>query len=62
MAIGLAGLALLCTRWTRLASWLVVTSLVLLAIAGYSPLGNVLMVPLRIAFRSGIPHAGRLTV
>jgi uncharacterized SAM-binding protein YcdF (DUF218 family) len=50
MAIGLAGLVLLCTRWTRLASWLVVTGLVLLAIAGYSPLGNVLIVPLEDRF------------
>jgi len=50
MAIGLAGLVLLCTRWTRLASWLIVTSLVLLAIAGYSPLGNVLILPLEDRF------------
>ncbi len=46
MAIGLAGLVLLCTRLTRLASWLIVTSLVLLAVAGLSPLGNVLILPL----------------
>jgi uncharacterized SAM-binding protein YcdF (DUF218 family) len=50
MAIGLAGLVVLCTRWTRLASWLIVTSLVLLAIAGYSPLGNVLILPLENRF------------
>ena len=41
MAIGLVGLVLLCTRFTRLASWLIVTSLVLIAVAGLSPLGNV---------------------
>jgi uncharacterized SAM-binding protein YcdF (DUF218 family) len=51
MAIGLVGLVLLCTqRFRRLASWLVVTSLVLIAVAGYSPLGNMLMLPLEQRF------------
>ncbi len=50
MVIGLVGLVLLCTRYTRLASWLVVTSLVLLAIAGLSPLGNALILPLEQRF------------
>ncbi len=50
MVIGLVGLVLLCTRFTRLASWLIVTSLVLLAIAGLSPLGNALMLPLEQRF------------
>jgi len=50
MAIGLVGLVLLCTRFTRLASWLIVTSLVLLAVAGLSPLGNVLILPLEQRF------------
>jgi uncharacterized SAM-binding protein YcdF (DUF218 family) len=50
MAVGLIGLVLLCTRLTRLASWLIVTSLVLLAIAGLSPLGNVLILPLEQRF------------
>jgi uncharacterized SAM-binding protein YcdF (DUF218 family) len=50
MAVGLAGLVLLCTRFTRLASWLIVTSLVLLAVAGYSPLANVLILPLEQRF------------
>jgi uncharacterized SAM-binding protein YcdF (DUF218 family) len=50
MAIGLVGLVLLCTRFTRLASWLIVTSLVLLAVAGLSPLGNALIVPLEERF------------
>jgi len=45
-AIGLVGLVVLCTRWTRLASWLIVTSLILLVVAGYSPLANVLILPL----------------
>jgi uncharacterized SAM-binding protein YcdF (DUF218 family) len=50
IAIGLAGVILLCTRFTRLASWLVVTSLVLIAVAGLSPLGNVLILPLEQRF------------
>ena len=50
MAIGLAGLVLLCTRFTRLASWLIVTSLVLIAIAGFSPLGTALILPLEQRF------------
>ena len=50
MAAGLLGVLLLCTRFIRLASWLVVTSLVLLAVAGFSPLGNALMLPLEERF------------
>jgi len=50
MAIGLLGLVLLCTRFTRLASWLIVTSLVLIAIVGLSPLGNALILPLEQRF------------
>ena len=34
IAVGLIGLVLLLTRFTRLASWLIVTSLVLIAVAG----------------------------
>lgn len=50
ITIGLIGLVLLLTRFSRLASWLVVTSLVLLALFGLSPLGNVLMLPLEERF------------
>ena len=50
IAIGLLGLVLLLTRFTRLASWLVVTSLVLIALAGLSPLGNALLLPLEQRF------------
>jgi uncharacterized SAM-binding protein YcdF (DUF218 family) len=52
MAIGLAGLVLLCTRLRRVASWLIVTSLVLIALLGYSPVGRMLLVPLEERF----PH------
>ena len=52
IALGLVGIILLCSRFTRLASWLVVTSIALLAIAGLSPLGNALMLPLEQRFPS----------
>ena len=47
-----------CTRFTRLASWLIVTSLVLLAIAGLSPLGNALILPLEHRFPPWDPSRG----
>jgi len=50
ISIGIAGVLLLFTRFTRLATWLVVTSLILLAVAGLSPLGNVLILPLEQRF------------
>jgi uncharacterized SAM-binding protein YcdF (DUF218 family) len=50
IAVGLVGLVLLCTRFTRLASWLIVSSLVLIALVGLSPLGNALMLPLEQRF------------
>jgi uncharacterized SAM-binding protein YcdF (DUF218 family) len=58
ISIGLLGLVLLCTRFTRLASWLVVTSLVLIALAGLSPLGNVLILPLEQRFPPWDPSRG----
>jgi uncharacterized SAM-binding protein YcdF (DUF218 family) len=58
VAIGLLGIVLLCTRFTRLASWLIVTSVVLLAIAGLSPLGNALILPLEQRFPPWNASAG----
>ena len=58
MAIGLIGLILLCTRFRRLASWLIVTSIVLIALVGYSPLGNILMLPLEQRFPPWNPSHG----
>jgi uncharacterized SAM-binding protein YcdF (DUF218 family) len=58
ISIGVLGLLLLFTRFTRLASWLVVTSLVLLAIAGLSPLGNALILPLEDRFPPWDPSHG----
>jgi uncharacterized SAM-binding protein YcdF (DUF218 family) len=61
IVIGLVGILLLLTRFTRLASWLVVTSLVLIAIAGLSPLGNALIVPLEDRFPPWDPSRGAPT-
>jgi len=58
MAIGLIGLVLLLTRFRRLASWLIVSSLVLIALFGYSPLGNILILPLEQRFPPWTPSHG----
>jgi uncharacterized SAM-binding protein YcdF (DUF218 family) len=58
VAIGIIGLLLLCTRFVRLASWLVVTSIVLTAVSGWSPLGNVLILPLEQRFPPWDPSRG----
>lgn len=57
-AVGLVGLALLLTRFRRLASWLIVTSLVLIAFVGYSPLGRILILPLEDRFPPWNPAQG----
>jgi uncharacterized SAM-binding protein YcdF (DUF218 family) len=58
MALGLIGLFLLFTRFRRLASWLIVTSLVLFAVVGYSPLGRILLLPLENRFPPWDPSRG----
>ncbi len=58
IAIGLLGLLLLFTRFNRVASWLIVTSLVLIAVAGLSPLGNALILPLEERFPPWDPSRG----
>jgi uncharacterized SAM-binding protein YcdF (DUF218 family) len=50
MSIGILGLVLLPTRFVRAGRWLAVTSLILLAILGLSPLGNMLILPLEERF------------
>ena len=50
MSIGILGLLLLPTRFMRAGRWLVVTSLILLAILGLSPLANLLIIPLEQRF------------
>jgi uncharacterized SAM-binding protein YcdF (DUF218 family) len=58
MTVGLIGLLLLLTRFRRLASWLIVTSLVLIAFIGYSPLGRMLILPLEDRFPPWNPAQG----
>jgi uncharacterized SAM-binding protein YcdF (DUF218 family) len=58
ISIGIAGLVLLLTRFQWLASWLVVTSVVLIAVAGLSPLGNDLILPLEQRFPPWDPSRG----
>lgn len=50
IGIGLAGIALLATRFARVGRQLLVISVVLLAICGFSPLGNLLLYPLENRF------------
>src|ERR1700737_3535948 len=50
VAIGIAGLVLLATRWARAGRWLVGASFVALALLGLSPLGNALIIPLEDRF------------
>ena len=50
MFVGIAGALLLATRWARLGRRLMVASLLLLAICGFSPLGNWLLYPLESRF------------
>lgn len=50
IGLGLLGALLLLTRFARAGRWLMVTSLVLLAICAYSPLANFLLYPLEQRF------------
>jgi uncharacterized SAM-binding protein YcdF (DUF218 family) len=50
IGLGLAGVVLLLTRFASLGRKLVMASLVLLAICGFSPLGNLLLYPLEQRF------------
>lgn len=56
--IGIVGVVLLLTPYRRLASWLVVTSIVLTAVVGWSPLGNILILPLEQRFPAWGPSHG----
>jgi uncharacterized SAM-binding protein YcdF (DUF218 family) len=53
MLVGLIGAALLFTRRKRLGQGMMIASLLMLAIAGWSPLGNWLMAPLEDRFSAG---------
>ena len=55
IGLGLIGAILLATRFARAGRRIVVTALVLLAIAGFSPLGNLLLYPLEQRFPPWVP-------
>src|SRR6516225_8328231 len=58
ISIGLLGIVLLFSRFRLLTSWLIVASLILLAVAGLSPLGNALILPLEERFPPWNPSHG----
>ncbi|MTW16551.1 YdcF family protein [Rhodoplanes serenus] len=58
VVLGLLGIVLLVTRWRRAGLRLVVASLLLVALLGWSPLGNALLVPLEDRFPP-VPDDGR---
>jgi uncharacterized SAM-binding protein YcdF (DUF218 family) len=58
IALGLLGALLYCTRIARLGARLMLASIILLAIAGFSPLGNALLWPLENRFPAWNPARG----
>jgi uncharacterized SAM-binding protein YcdF (DUF218 family) len=50
ISIGLLGVLLLPTRFARAGRWLTVVSIVILAVLGLSPVGNLLIIPLEQRF------------
>ena len=50
IGLGIIGALLCATRWARLGRRLAITAIVLLAIFGFSPLGNLLLYPLESRF------------
>jgi uncharacterized SAM-binding protein YcdF (DUF218 family) len=50
IAVGVLGAILLLMRRSRLGTWLLVTSVLLLAVCGFSPLGTLLLLPLEQRF------------
>jgi uncharacterized SAM-binding protein YcdF (DUF218 family) len=50
IGVGIAGLILLFTRFARLGRKLLIASIALLAICGFSPLGNLMLYPLEARF------------
>ena len=50
ISLGLLGIVLMATRYARVGRGLAVASIVLIAIAGFSPLGNALILPLEERF------------
>ncbi|MBV8925287.1 MAG: YdcF family protein [Bradyrhizobium sp.] len=58
LGLGLLGVLLCATRWARFGRRLLVTIMLLLAICGFSPLGNVLLYPLESRFPPWNPAGG----
>ena len=58
IALGLVGLALMATRWRRLGAGMAMTSLLLLAAVGFSPLGGLLTHALENRFPPWDPARG----
>jgi uncharacterized SAM-binding protein YcdF (DUF218 family) len=52
IVLGVFGVLLCATRWARIGRRLAITAIVLLAICGFSPLGNLLLYPLESRFPS----------
>ena len=50
IVLGVLGVLLLVTRWARLGRFALAASMLLLALCGFSPLGNLLMYPLETRF------------
>src|SRR3954464_4419954 len=61
ISLGVLGLVLMATRFARAGRRLAVTALILLAIAGLSPLGNALILPLEERFPPWDPARGAPT-
>ena len=58
IVLGLAGLAFMATRWRRTGTRMVVASLILVALVGFLPIGNLLIHPLESRFPSWDPARG----
>jgi uncharacterized SAM-binding protein YcdF (DUF218 family) len=58
IGIGVLGAILLATRFSRLSRGLLITAVVLLAVAGFSPLGKLLLYPLESRFPPWNPAQG----
>src|ERR1700742_297362 len=58
IGLGVIGVLLCASRWARLGRRLAITAIVLLAIFGFSPLGNLLLYPLESRFPPWNPANG----
>ena len=59
IGVGLLGAILLATRFASLGRKLLIASVALLAICGFSPLGNLVLYPLEFTIPAMGRHAGR---